>query len=131
MDAGLMSAGEALGETAAAALRTVPGIGAVYQGAPRRAALPHAIVDSGVESDWGHKGIDGREVRLGVTLRDGGERAGRLRALASGAEAALAEINSQAAGWRIVTFQFLRRRTAADGQGWAVVIEYRGRLLRG
>jgi hypothetical protein len=110
-------------------LKTVPGIGAVYQGAPRRAAFPNAVVD-GIESDWGHKSGAGREVRLAATLRDGAEQAGRLRSLASGAEAALAGIGRDLDGWSLVTFQFVRRRTVPDGQGWAAIIEFRARMLQ-
>lgn len=126
----MMGAGEAVQAAAVAALRTVPGIGAVHDGAPRRAAFPYAVVEDGIESDWGHKSGDGRELRFAVTLRDGGEQAGRVRALASAADATIGGLGRDLAGWRIVTLQLLRRRTVADGQGWAVVIEYRARVLK-
>ncbi len=123
-------AGEVLQAAAVAALRTVPGIGAVYDGAPRRAAFPHAVVDGGFETDWGHKSGDGREVRIAVSLRDGGERAARLRELASEAEAALAALGRELPGWSIASLALLRSRIVPEGTGWTAVIEYRARMLR-
>jgi hypothetical protein len=123
-------AGEALQAAAVAALGTVPGIGAVYDGVSRRAAFPHAVVDCGVETDWGHKSGEGREVRFAVMLRDGGERPTRLRELSGAAGDALSGLGRELAGWRIVTMHFLRSRTVPDGAGWTAVIEYRARMLR-
>jgi len=123
-------AGEAVLVAAAGLLETVPGIGAVYRGAPRRAAFPHAVVDGGVESDWGHKNGAGREVRFALVLRDGGERADRLLGLASEAEAALDRLGRELPGWEVVSLAFLRSRIMPDGSGWTAVIEYRARMLR-
>lgn len=120
---------EALVGAAVAAVRGVPGIGAVYAETPRRAALPHVVVD-GIESDWGHKSGDGRELRLAVTLRDGGESAARVRGLADAADVALRGIGPELNEWRVASLAFLRRRTVPDRQGWAVVVEYRARLLK-
>jgi hypothetical protein len=123
-------AGEALQRAASAVLRKVPGIGAVYDGAPRRAAFPHAVVDGGIESDWGHKSGEGREVRFAVVLRDGGERAARLRELASGAEAAVSQLGPDLPGWAVASLTFLRSRVVPEGAGWTAVIEFRARMLR-
>jgi hypothetical protein len=125
----MMGAGEAVQAAAVAALRSVPGIGAVYDRAPRRAAYPYAVVEDPIESDWGHKDGAGRELRLAAILRDGGERAARLRGLADAAETVLGALGAELTGWRIVTSHFLRRRTVPEGEGWAVVIEVRVRVL--
>ena len=41
-------------------------LGAVYPGPPLQAAFPHAVVECGAETDWGHKSGRGRELRLAV-----------------------------------------------------------------
>lgn len=107
-------------------------LGAVYPGPPLQAAFPHAVVECGAESDWGHKNGRGRELRLSVTLRDRGERPDRARAFAEVAEAAI-EAGLEVEGWYLVTLVMVRRRTVAEGRGggagWAVAIDYRARML--
>jgi hypothetical protein len=129
-----MSAGEALQASVVARLSNALAL-AVYDAPPARAAFPHAVVEPGAETDWGHKSGGGRELRLAVTLRDAGERPVRLRALMAAAEAALAE-PPQAEGWQVVTFVWLRSRAVRDGRTpgpaeWTGLIEYRARLLAG
>ncbi|HEX8223927.1 MAG TPA: DUF3168 domain-containing protein [Allosphingosinicella sp.] len=107
-------------------------LGAVYPGPPLQAAFPHAVVECGAESDWGHKNGRGRELRLAVILRDRGERPDRARAFAEVAEAAI-EAGLEVEGWYLVTLTMVRRRTVAEGlggkAGWAVAIDYRARML--
>ena len=126
-----MSAGAALRDSAIEALAALE-LGGVYPGPPLQAAFPHAIVECGPESDWGHKSGRGRELRLGVTLRDAGERPERAQAFADVAEAAI-EAGLEVEGWRLVTLALVRRRTVAEGRGggatWAVAIDFRARLL--
>ncbi|MDP8995357.1 MAG: DUF3168 domain-containing protein [Pseudomonadota bacterium] len=122
-------AGETLLEAAAAALAAVEGIGRVYDSPPLQAALPHALVSIDLESDWSHKGSEGREVRLAASLYDKGERPLRLRRLAGAAEAALGAVAGEAEGWRVVTMRYLRTRIVRDKDHWAAVIEFRARLL--
>jgi hypothetical protein len=74
--------------------------------------------------------VRGREVRFALVLRDGGERADRLRQLASEAEAALVGLGRELPGWSIASLTFLRSRIVPDGSGWTAVIEYRVRMLR-
>jgi hypothetical protein len=124
---------------AAAALRSAaiealeaPELGGVYPGPPLQAAFPHALVETGPESDWGHKSGRGRELRMAVTVRDLGERPDRAQALAETAEAAI-EAGLEVEGWRVVTLALIRSRTVAEGRGgkagWAVVSEFRARML--
>ncbi len=122
-------AGEALAEAVTAALRPIAGLTGIYEGAPIQAAPPYALVEAGPELDWSHKSGVGREVRLAVVLRDQGERPTRLRRLAADVEAALGGL-SAVAGWRLVTFRFVRSMIVAPGAGrWALTLDYRARML--
>jgi hypothetical protein len=124
-------AGAALKAAAIEALQLLD-LGGVYPGPPLQSAYPHAIVECGPEADWGHKSGRGRELRLAVTLRDSGERPERAQAFADVAEAAV-EAGLEVQGWRLVTLALVRRRTVAEGRGggarWAVVVEFRARML--
>jgi hypothetical protein len=125
-------AAAALQAAAMAALEAVEALGAIYPGPPLQAALPYAVVECGPETDWGHKSGRGRELRLAVTVRAGGERPDRVQVLAAPVDAAL-EGGLGPEGWALVTLTFLRARTVADTRGgepgWAAVIEYRARML--
>lgn len=118
----------------AAAIEALEGLelGGVYPGPPLQAAYPHAVVECGPETDWGHKSGLGRELRLAVTLRDSGERPERAQAFADVVEATM-EAGLEVEGWRLVTFALVRRRTLAEGRGgkagWAVAIDWRARML--
>jgi hypothetical protein len=126
-------AGGALQAAAIEALATL-GLGAVYPGPPLRAAFPYAAIECGAETDWGHKGGRGRELRLAVTWRDSGERPERALALGDAAEAAI-EAGLEPEGWQVVSLALLRRRTVAAGPpgqpGWIVALDYRVRMLAG
>jgi hypothetical protein len=124
-----MSASRALIAAAAEALGALPALTGVHEAMPIQAAAPHAIVEAGLELDWGHKSGRGRELRLIVTLRDEGERPDRLRLLAAAAQAALGGL-AAVDGWQLVTLIFVRSMTVAEGAGkWATVMDYRARLL--
>jgi hypothetical protein len=122
-------AGEALAEAARAALAALAGLNQIHDGPPLQAASPYATVETGLETDWGHKSGSGREVRLTVALRDQGERPARLRSLAAEAEAALADLVT-VAGWQLVTLVLVRSMTIAESAGkWLAVLDYRARML--
>ncbi|HEX8625245.1 MAG TPA: DUF3168 domain-containing protein [Allosphingosinicella sp.] len=127
----MSGAGGALRAAAVEALEALE-LGGVYPGPPLQAAFPHAVVECGPESDWGHKSGPGRELRLAVTLRDSGERPERAEAFADVAEAAV-EAGLDVEGWRVVTLALVRRRTVAEGRGgkagWAVALDWRARML--
>lgn len=128
-------AGGALQGAAMAALRAISGIG-VHEGAPVQAAFPYAIVEVGAERDWSHKSGIGRELRLALVLRDGGERPVRLRQLLEAAETAMESLSIEAGSWQLVTFQLTQSRLAREpgrsggSAGWIGAIEYRARMLR-
>jgi hypothetical protein len=129
-----MSARARLHAAIAAALRGGEGLDAltaVFDAPPVRSALPHATIEEAVLADWGTKDMAGREGRAAVTLRDGGERPVRLRALAGAAEdAVLAMPRDLGGGWRIASLVFVRGRIAREGTGWAAASEFRVRMLK-
>lgn len=56
-----MSAGPDLQAAAVAELADVAELGGVYDGPPVQAVVPYATVETGPETDWGHKnGAGGR-----------------------------------------------------------------------
>lgn len=127
-----MTAAEAIMTAAMAALQALEGVG-VYDGAPLRASFPYAVVEAGAETDWSHKSGVGRELRIAVTLHDGGERPTRLRRLMGEAEAAFAAMGEMA-GWHLVTLCHVRSRLVREGRGaeprgWMGMIEFRARML--
>jgi len=124
-----VSAGQALQAAAITALSSIEGLNGAYPGRPIQGALPYATAEVGGEVDWSHKSGRGREVRLMVTLRDGGEGPERVQALGEAAEAALAGIGGVLDGWRVVSLRFLRGRLVQEKAGWAAVLEYRARML--
>ena len=130
-----IGAGETVAARAVAALKGISGLG-VYDAPPLQAVAPYAVVETGPETDWGHKSGGGRELRLALTLWDRGERPVRLRALTRAAEAAVESVEGEAGpeGWQIVSVHFLRERTVpprapAPNSLTASVVEYRARLL--
>jgi hypothetical protein len=127
----MSGAGASLQAAAIEALEALE-LGGVYPGPPLQAAFPYAVVECGPETDWGHKNGRGRELRLGLTLRDAGERPDRVQAFAAVAEAVI-EAGLEVAGWYLVTLTMVRRRTLATGPGgragWTVATDYRARML--
>jgi len=124
-------AGETLVAAAAAALGDIAGLNGGYDGPPLQAAFPYAILDAGPESDWSHKSGEGRELRLGLILRDQGERPRRLRALMAEAETAIAALEADLGEWRLVTLVFLRSRMLREPDAaWTGAIDWRARMLK-
>ena len=128
-----LGAGETVAARAVAALKAISGLG-VYDAPPVQAVAPYAVVETGPETDWGHKTGAGRELRLAVTLWDRGERPVRLRALTRAAEQALEALEGDGEGWQLVSLHFLRDRAVpprapAPNALTAALVEYRARLL--
>ncbi|CAM5536522.1 tail completion protein gp17 [Sphingobium scionense] len=128
-----MSAEVAIRSAVIAALKADSGLmdrlNGLFDGAPARASAPYGVVGECLGSDWGAKDVEGRELRLSISLHDMAETAGRLGEL-------LARIDpvirlAQASGWRIVTASLLRSRIARAGErGWLAVADYRIRVVR-
>jgi hypothetical protein len=125
----MSGAADALSAACVAALREIEGLG-VYDGPPVQAAMPYAFIEAGPESDWGHKGGAGREVRIAVLVHDKGEKPVRLRGAMAAAESALAALGGSLDGWQLVTLHLLRSRMARNAKGvWTGMVEYRARML--
>lgn len=126
----MRGAGEPLAAAVMASLEGVQGLSGCYEGRPLQATFPYALVEAGLETDWGHKSGNGREVRLAVTVRDEGERPARLRELMAEVEAAVAGTPQTFEGWRLVTLVMLRSNLLPESGGrWSGVLLYRARLL--
>jgi hypothetical protein len=103
----------------------------VFDAPPVRAALPHAVVDEPLFTDWSTKSWTGREAKLSVLVHDGGERPLRLRVLAAAVEEALLTLAGDLeGGWRVASAALLRSRIVRGGERWTAGIDVRVRLYR-
>lgn len=129
-----MSAVAAVRAAVLARLRDDPAVAVnrVWDGADRRGSVPYAVLRDVVASDWGTKDRDGREVRVGVTVRDEGESPARATMLAGAAEAALLTLPRDLPGWRVASVVPVRTVVLAEAQGrWAALVDVRVRVLTG
>lgn len=104
----------------------------VFDAPPARGALPYALVEEAVLADWSTKDMAGREGRVAIAIRDGGERPVRLRALAGAAEDAVEAMpRALGEGWAVASLVLVRGRIQREGDGrWLAISEYRVRMLR-
>lgn len=122
-----MSAGAALQAALAQSLASVGELTGVFDGPPARAAFPYAAIDASLETDWGHKTGQGREVLAAVTVWD--DQPARLQQLADLVEQKVLAVSLEGE-WQLVTLRLVRRRTLRDVAGpWATAIDFRARLL--
>lgn len=107
------------------------GLNGLFDGQPVRASVPYAVVGECLASDWGGKGLDGRELRLSISLHDAGETPGRLAVLLGRIEPVVQAADGDE-GWRIVGARLIRSRVmkARDKDGWQAVVDYRMRVVR-
>lgn len=92
------------------------------------AALPFAELGELIAVDWGTKSAAGRELRVGVMLRDAGEAG--VRVLAEAAGAAIERLPRDLSGWRVASVVFVRSRVARAAAGkWSALVEYRVRMM--
>lgn len=125
-----MTASGALHAALITALSGVAGLNRAEPGASARASEPYAMIEPLIAADWGTKDRAGRELRVGVTVRDLAERAARLHDLTGAVETAVAALPVIISGWRIVSVAFLRARTVSEKAGnWAATLEWRVRML--
>lgn len=102
----------------------------LFDGAPARASAPYAVVGECLGADWGAKDVDGRELRLSISLHDAGPTPVRLAPLMARIDPVLRAAIA-ADGWRIVTARLLRSRVARNGtEAWQAVVDYRIRVVR-
>ncbi|MGE7206458.1 tail completion protein gp17 [Sphingomonas sp. NPDC019816] len=101
----------------------------VFDAAPVRASVPQAVLGEPGDSDWGAAGIEGRELRIAVTLADEGEQPRRLRACVAAVEAiSLPEVLAD--GWRVAGLSVVATRMVKAGARWTASMEWRARLWR-
>ena len=127
-----MSAAAIVRAAALTRLRGDPAVAVnrVWDGADGRGTTPYAVLRDVTATDWGTKDRAGRELRLGITIRDGGETPARAETLADAAEAALLDLPRDLNGWRIASAAPLRCAVVAEAQGrWAVLVDVRIRVL--
>ncbi|WP_374613118.1 DUF3168 domain-containing protein [Sphingorhabdus sp.] len=102
----------------------------IFDGPPARIAFPYISIGDGSVTDWSTKTAPGREIRIGLTLWDDGERATRLHQLMGHVEDAVEALPRDLPGWRVASCVFLRTFVARNPAGaWAGVVDYRFRLL--
>lgn len=121
----------ALISTLVSVLGAVPGLSQVSDGAPIQAGDAAAIVEAGLETDWGFKGGEGAEIRFAIVLTCGGESPGRARMLGERIRATVATVGPDLGGWTLVSMAMLRSRVLREaGPKWIAVVEYRARMVR-
>lgn len=110
--------------------RLSAGLNGVFEGPAVKASPPFAELDEMLAVDWGTKTAAGRELRIGVTLRDAAETGARLQGLAEAAGAAIEAIPRDLDGWRVASLVFVRSRVLRGPPGkWTAVVEYRLRMM--
>jgi hypothetical protein len=97
---------------------------------PGKAAVPFVQLRDLTASDWGTKDRAGREVRVGVTVRDMGDLPARAEALGRAAEAALLALPRDLDGWRVASVVPTRSAMVSEGERrWAALVDVRVRML--
>ncbi len=105
----------------------------VFDGGQGQASAPFVQLTECLGAEWGGKGLEGREVRVALALRDLGESSARIAEMVGRVDAVVRAVAGVTdAGWRIVTVRFLRSRIerASAAQGWQGVVDYRVRVVR-
>lgn len=125
-----MSADSALQAAVLAAVRDIAGLNGVYLGPPVKATPPYAELGDLLSIDWGVKDRAGRELRVGVTVRDAAETSGRAQELAGLVGAAIEGLPRDLDGWSVASVVMVRARTSGGAASrWAASVEYRIRVL--
>ena len=125
-----MSAGAAVRDALAAAVReALPGV-AVFDGDAAAGVRPSVAIGEPQGSDWSAVGVRGRELRTAATVRVAAGQRERLAGLCGGVEQAGEALAGEAGGWRVVGAVFVRAKPVAEkGDGAAVLVEHRVRVV--
>lgn len=112
-------------------------VNGVSDGVPGQVSGPYVMLTECSGADWGGKGLDGREVRIAIELRDPGEGAGGVAAMLTRVDGALRGVAGLVRdGWQMVGVALIRSRIARPGPGhrreggWRGVVDYRVRAVR-
>lgn len=117
-----------------AALRERVAVTRVFEAAAAKGTVPYLALREWSATDWGTKDRAGRELRIGIVVRDEGESGARAVALAADAEAALMSLGGEA-GWRVVNVVPVRNVLLNEGVGsgragrWAALVDVRVRMM--
>ncbi|WP_335309929.1 tail completion protein gp17 [Sphingomonas phyllosphaerae] len=112
-----------------AQLRERVAVTRVFESAAEKGTVPFLTLREWSESDWGTKDRAGRELRIGVAVRDAGESGARAVALAAEAQAALLSLPG-VAGWRVVTAVPVRSVLVSESAGrWTALVDVRVRIM--
>jgi uncharacterized protein DUF3168 len=129
----MSSAEIALGDALLASLKNhaplAEAVNAVSAAPAIRATVPYVELGAIISRDWSTKTEAGRELRFAVSLFDQDEQAERLATLMADAEAAIAAMPRDLAGWQVVSCIFLRGRVDRSGNPWVGILEFRARML--
>lgn len=110
-------------------------VNGIYDGVPVQASEPYVVIAECAGVDWGAKGVDGREVRLSISLHDKGDTSAAIAAMLGRVESAMRGIEDVVDEWRIVTMRFVRSRVVRSMAsqrregGWQGVVDYRVRVV--
>ena len=129
-----MSAESVVQAAALVAVRAVAGLNGVYPGAPIKATVPYAELGDVLSIDWSVKDRAGRELRIGVTVRDASDTPVRVHLLAEGVcdaiEGLPRDLADDGGGWRVASVTLVKSRAAGGPAGrWTATVEYRVRVL--
>ncbi|WP_311770370.1 tail completion protein gp17 [Sphingomonas endophytica] len=112
-----------------ARLRDRVAVTRVFESAAEKGTVPFLTLREWSESDWGTKDRAGRELRIGVAVRDAGESGARAAALAADAEAALLSLPGLP-GWRVVTAVPVRNALLSESaERWSALVDVRVRIM--
>lgn len=112
-----------------ARLRAQVAVTRVFESAAEKGTVPFLTLREWSESDWGTKDRAGRELRIGVAVRDAGEGGARAATLAAEAQAALLSLPG-VAGWRVVTAVPMRNALLSESAGrWSALVDVRVRIM--
>lgn len=133
-----MSAGEALRMALVAAFAAEPALAGVAvtarpagiggEGAAR-GMLPRIEIAEAAASDWGAKGLRGRELRSAVVVRTAASQDARIAALTAAIERAGESLAGDIGGWRVASATFVRARAVGSERERAMLIEHRFRMI--
>jgi hypothetical protein len=101
----------------------------VFIGRPPRATPPWIEIGDVIAADWSLQDRQGRELRLGATVRDVGPDPARLRRLMDGIVRAAAALPRTLPGWQLGGATFVRSRSGRDGPGWIGAVDLRVRAI--
>jgi hypothetical protein len=130
-----MSAGASLRVAMLAALRGDAALGAlvnqIADGDQGKASPPAITIGEASETGWGARAVDGRALRVPLTVTDRGDGPAGVAGIVDAIDTALAAVPATIDGWRLLDLRFARSRLLSPRQGeWVALVDYGARLAR-